>query len=62
MGWKHVKTEPPAEGTAVLVSSTTTDVAYYCDGEFYYLEYDPNLGVLRKQYVNASLWTEIPKE
>ena len=38
----------------------TTDIAYYCDGDFYCLEYDPHLGVLRKQFVSEPIeyWSE----
>lgn len=59
---KHIDTNPPAEGTPILVSDGQhKKVAYFCDGNLYYLEYDPHLGVLRKQVLhgNFNLWTEI---
>ena len=70
--WKRVKETPPAEGAAVVILLThgeqdsdfwTTEIAYYCDGQFYNLEYDPHLGILRKQHVSepveywATWWT-----
>lgn len=60
--WKNLETNPPAEGKAVLIlSGKDPMVAYYCDGSFYYLEYDPHLGVLRKQHVSKTIlkWAEI---
>ena len=67
--WHSVKTDPPAEGRAVLILNTlgerdsqlwTTDIAYFCDGEFYYLELDPHLGILRKEHVdfNVEYWAD----
>lgn len=59
--WHNVKDNPPADGQCVVVLFTndtndtdfwTTQIAYYCDGGFYCLEYDPTLGVLRKQYIS----------
>ena len=58
--WFSVKTDPPAEGKAVLVlfkngeedtSFWTAEIAYYSDGGFYQLKPDNTLGVLRKIYV-----------
>jgi len=58
--WHSVKDNPPVNGQCVVVlfmngerdtDFWTTDIGYYCDGCFYKLEYDPNLGVLRKIYV-----------
>ncbi len=57
--WHDLKKDPPVEGVAVMMSNKT--VGYYCDGEFYFLKYDPHLGVLRKEHVNDKIeyWTEI---
>lgn len=55
MDWQSVQTNPPAEGKAVFIYRKEPFVAYYCDGEFYYLEYDPHLGVLRKQHVSEKI-------
>lgn len=72
--WHNVKEDPPMEGKPVLILQTwgepkdyTTDIAYFCDGAFYYLELDPRLGVLRKTYVNEKVeyWADYiipPKE
>ena len=58
--WYKVEDNPPAEGQCVVVlhqySSNdpdcwTTEIAYYCDEAFWNMEYDPNLGVMRKNYV-----------
>ena len=51
----------PAEGKPYIVKGANyTAVAFYCDGEFYTLKYDPYLGVLRKSHVDKPLyWTEI---
>lgn len=61
--WKHIKSNPPTEREAVIVrnSKKQTTVAYLCDGEFYSLQYDPHLGVLRKHCLSDSpvYWTEI---
>ena len=59
--WHSVKDNPPANGQCVValhMNGTndtdfwTTQIAYYCDGGFYCLEYDPTLGVLRKVYIS----------
>jgi len=63
----HEKLE---NGTAVLVEYSyetengtvwNKEVAFYCNGEFYTLRYDDNLGVLRKCYIKEPVlsWTEI---
>ena len=58
--WHSVKDNPPANGQCVVVlfmngecdtDFWTTDIAYYCNGGFYCLEYDSTLGILRKTYV-----------
>ncbi|MBP5565053.1 MAG: hypothetical protein J6X45_04965 [Lachnospiraceae bacterium] len=56
--WNNVKTNPPAEGVPVIVfSKATPTIAYYCDGGFYNLKYDPHLGILRKEYIGTpSYW------
>ena len=67
--WKDPRTQPPKEGQLVVVLNMngekdsqfwTDDYAYYCDGAFYNLQYDPHLGVMRKhaytEHVDA--WTE----
>lgn len=59
--WISIKERTPTEGMPVVILDKngegdpdfwTTDIAYCCDGEFYTLELDPNLGVLRKMHVN----------
>lgn len=65
--WKNIEKDPPCEGSLVFILQLngeldkdfwTTEAAYYCDGEFYVLEYDPHLGILRKQHVSnkAKYW------
>ena len=64
--WHDVKENPPANGQCVLICYKngendsdfwTTAIAYYCNKDFYCLEYDPHLDVLRKQYVKQpDLW------
>ena len=67
--WKSFKEFKPSTGQDVLVLHMngekdpdfwTTEVAYYCDGGFYYLEYDPNLGIMRKQFMTEPVdyWTQ----
>ena len=59
--WHKVKEFPPVEGSAVLVllkwkedpESWTTEIAYYCDHGFYYLELDKMMGVLKKTYLDV---------
>ena len=57
--WQSVKDDPPPEGEPVLVLEKhysedpdywTTEVAYFCDDAFWNLEYDPNLGIMRKNF------------
>ena len=53
--WNRVTETSPAEGMPVLVlheSSLTPRIAYYCDRDFYSLEFDPVLGVMRKHFVS----------
>lgn len=55
--WHNIREEQPLQGESVLIfeeigNDWTTDIAYYCDGSFYCLEYDPHTGVLRKTYIN----------
>lgn len=62
MDWKNIDTNPPAEGEAVFILRKNKPmIAYYCDGSFYYLEYDAHLGVLRKQHVSDTVikWAEV---
>ena len=72
MKWHKVKELPPVEGMPVIVlyknnkpdkDCWTTDIAYYCDGEFYRLVLDPYLGVLRKELSQEPVeyWTEYIK-
>lgn len=58
--WYNVKEQPPYEGSPLLILMQngekdtdfwTTDIAYYCDGGWYKLDYDKNLGILRKVFV-----------
>jgi hypothetical protein len=58
--WHSVKDCPPIDGQTVVVlfkngtgdkDFWTESVATFCDGSFYCLEYDPHLGILRKQFV-----------
>ncbi len=68
MLWTDINTTTPPEGIPVLILFTeqsdayASDVAYFCDGSFYNLKLDPNLGVLRKEHVNNAVkyWTTIP--
>ena len=57
--WYKLPDQKPYEGKAVVVLNMngtydtdfwTTEIAYYCDEQFYFLEYDPHLGILRKQH------------
>ena len=69
--WFKVSEKKPYEGIAIMILDRhgyldsdcwDPEVAYYCDGEFYQLEYDDVLRVLRKKRVNdnveywASVW------
>ena len=65
-----LNTKKPDVGEAVLVeySSETEngtvwnkEVAFYCDGNFYTLRYDENLGVLRKHFISdpVTSWSTI---
>lgn len=67
--WHKVKDDPPANGQAVVILLTNGEkdpdlwpasIAYYCDGGFYCLEYDDNLGVLRKVYIKEEVeyWSD----
>lgn len=67
--WQSIKTAKPAEGVPVVVLYTDntlpvnawlSDIAYYCDGGFYQLKLDKNLGVLRKCYVEKRIdyWSD----
>ena len=61
MEWKHVSTNPPAEGQPVFITRNgEKDVAYYNNGSFFFLEYDPHLGVLRKQHVSEKVEYWLP--
>lgn len=64
--WHSMKESVPAEGAAVIILNTNNnpDVGYYCDGDFYFLEYDPHLGVLRKQHIpyKVKFWKTIDEE
>lgn len=62
--WHLFEDVKPADGqTVVLCFSNgevdkqfwTTDLATYCDGTFYKLEYDEHLGVLRKVPVHEKV-------
>ena len=45
---------PPAEGFPCFVKTQNRNsVAMFCDGDWYTLEYDPHLGVLRKVPVHG---------
>lgn len=68
--WQSVKECPPANGAcvAVIYDAKTkdpdffvTDIAYYCDEEFYKLEYDENLGIMRKIFVSDPVmyWSKL---
>ena len=59
--WHSMKDTPPANGQCVAIlimhgtkdtDFWTTQIAYYCDGDFFCLEYDDTLGVLRKVHIN----------
>ena len=53
---KYDDCEFPTEGEACIVKGNNyTAVAFYCDGEFYTLKYDPYLGVLRKSHIDKPL-------
>ncbi len=75
--WHNIEEEKPPEGLPVLVlekwgcedpDAWTTEVAYYCDGGFWNLSYDSNLGVMRKNFygVHPEYWAQYiipdPKE
>lgn len=58
--WYNLKEQQPSNGQCVVICYNngtndkefwTTQIAYYCNKEFYVLEYDKHLDVLRKQYV-----------
>ena len=67
--WHDLKDKLPREGQHVAVLCKNKeldsqfwfgDFAYYCDGEFYILKYDPHLGVLRKEHYfgDVDMWAE----
>ena len=67
--WNDLKKTLPREGqqVAVLCKNGEKDsqfwyssIACYCDGDFYTLDYDPNLGVLRKNHYfgDVDMWAE----
>ena len=54
--WLNVKEHPPIIGEPVLIRiEDEVNVAYFCDSNFYCLEYDPHLGILRKQCVTDTV-------
>ena len=68
--WFSLKEHPPSNGKPVVVLHMngeldpdfwTMDIAYFCNGEFYNLEYDPHLDILRKVFVTEPVeyWAEI---
>lgn len=65
MNWKNVKEDPPVNGEYVLVllPDRRTDIACYCNDEFYKLIYDPHLDILRKTFYDEKVdcWSKIPE-
>ena len=67
--WKNVKSNPPHDGDTVVAIYReeggkafpySAKIATFCDGSFYFLSYDPHLGVLRKSHMseNPEFWAE----
>lgn len=66
--WFDYEETKPTEGRLVCVLHKngeldkqfwTDDYCYYCDGNFYTLDYDPHLGVMRKNVCleKVDMWT-----
>lgn len=69
MSWKKLEEHTPVEGNVygLLISAAEkknadrpksdweTNIGTYNDGEFYSLQYDPHLGVVRKDIVHGKV-------
>jgi hypothetical protein len=51
----------PDEGEPVILTLKDKNhiVAFYSNGAFYTLKLDPSLGILRKEFVEAKVWSHI---